>query len=216
LTAYASTIYNRIDLSRILRTPKTAHKSKKQRRYFLERAVLSFKKKLSKPVTFGDILLILIVLAFMMWLFWPHRVIAETSPPKPQHYEPHTAVSTPDIPKAEEIPVPGPTPAPAPVQASKPTPAPVSSGSHEDWMAAAGIDPSDYGYVDYIISRESGWNPNAYNPSGAEGLPQALPYSKTGCAHGDPICQLVWANSYAQAKGGWYASYQFWINHHWW
>jgi hypothetical protein len=90
------------------------------------------------------------------------------------------------------------------------------TGSHEDWMAQAGISASDYGYVDYIISHESGWNPNAMNPSGAEGLPQALPYSKTGCAHGDPVCQLVWANGYAQKYGGWADAYSFWVSNHWW
>lgn len=100
-----------------------------------------------------------------------------------------------------------------PVQVAQP-----SAGSHSDWMAAAGIAPSDYGYVDYIISRESGWRPTAINASsGAEGLPQALPYSKTGCAHGDAVCQLRWANSYATSRyGSWANSYHFWVSNSWW
>jgi hypothetical protein len=99
--------------------------------------------------------------------------------------------------------------------------APIASGSHEDWMAAAGISPSDYGYVDYIISHESGWDPTnwygkslgyAYDPAtSAAGLPQALPYSKTGCAWGDAVCQLVWANGYAAKYGGWAGSYAHWV-----
>jgi hypothetical protein len=40
--------------------------------------------------------------------------------------------------------------------------APIPSGSHEDWMAAAGIAPSDYGYVDYIISHEIGLESQCY------------------------------------------------------
>lgn len=92
------------------------------------------------------------------------------------------------------------------------------SGDKVSWMAAAGISPADYTYVDYIISHESGWNPNAMNASsGAEGLPQALPYSKTGCAHGDAVCQMVWANSYAINRyGSWSGAYAFWINNKWW
>lgn len=93
-----------------------------------------------------------------------------------------------------------------------------SSGTPDEWMAEAGISPGDYGYVDYIISRESGWNPNAQNASsGAGGLPQALPYSKTGCVWGDAVCQLGWATSYADNRyGSWAGAYDFWVAHSWW
>lgn len=82
----------------------------------------------------------------------------------------------------------------------------------------SGISPLDFFYVDFIISHESGWNPNAKEPtSKAEGLPQALPYSKTGCTHGDALCQLKWANSYAIGRyGSWEHAYQFWVSHRWW
>lgn len=110
------------------------------------------------------------------------------------------------------------TPAPAPVVAAPMASAPVYGGSHEDWMAAAGIASSDYTAVDYIISHESGWNPDATEPhSGAHGLPQALPYSKTGCGWDDPVCQLKWANSYAVARyGGWWQAQAYWqSNQNW-
>lgn len=96
--------------------------------------------------------------------------------------------------------------------------APRVSGSKVDWMVAAGISESDYTYVDYIITKESGWNPYAVNrSSGAEGLPQALPYSKTNCERGDPICQLRWANGYAVGRyGSWAGAYNFWLSKHWW
>jgi uncharacterized protein YabE (DUF348 family) len=35
------------------------------------------------------------------------------------------------------------------------------NGDHTSMMAAAGISPGDYGYVDYIVSHESGWRVTA-------------------------------------------------------
>lgn len=98
------------------------------------------------------------------------------------------------------------------------TTAHAASGAKQEWLTASGIAPSDWQAVDYIISKESGWNPNARNASsGAGGLPQALPYSKTGCAWGDPICQLQWANNYAKQRyGGWWGAYSAWQRQHWW
>ena len=92
-------------------------------------------------------------------------------------------------------------------------------GSPEEWMSAAGIAESDWGYVDYIVSRESSWNPNATNPgSGACGLVQALPCSKVGGAGGyDPVANLQWGNGYAVGRyGSWANAYAFWVNNHWW
>lgn len=119
-----------------------------------------------------------------------------------------------ETPKPEEIPTPVETPATEPVVIPKPLP----SGSHEDWMTAAGIGTDDFGYVDYIISHESGWDPSATNASsGSHGLPQALPYSKTGCDWIDAVCQLQWANAYAIARyGGWANAYNYWLNNHYW
>lgn len=96
------------------------------------------------------------------------------------------------------------------------------SGSHEDWMAAVGISSSDFGYVNYIIERESHWNPLARNrSSGATGLCQALPGNKMASAGSDwetnPITQLRWCNGYAVGRyGSWENAYYFWQNHHWW
>ena len=96
------------------------------------------------------------------------------------------------------------------------------AGTHNDWMARAGISSSDYGYVNYIIERESHWNPLAKNrSSGATGLCQALPDNKMASAGSDwatnPITQLRWCNSYAVGRyGSWAKAYQFWTTHHWW
>lgn len=90
--------------------------------------------------------------------------------------------------------------------------------AHEELMQTAGIAPSDWGYADYIISHESSWNDDATEPTtGAHGLPQALPYSKTNCGWTDAICQLTWANIYAQERyNGWDNAYYHWLAHHDW
>lgn len=96
------------------------------------------------------------------------------------------------------------------------------SGSKADWMRAAGISDADFGYVDYIISHESGWNYQAVNrSSGAYGLPQSLPAGKLASAGADwrdnPVTQLRWANNYAVGRyGSWEAAYHFWTVNHWW
>lgn len=91
-------------------------------------------------------------------------------------------------------------------------------GAPAEWMAAAGIAAGDQGYVDYIVSRESGWNPNATNSSsGACGLVQALPCSKVPGNGYDPVDNLRWATGYATGRyGSWAGAYDFWINNHWW
>lgn len=129
----------------------------------------------------------------------------------------------------EELPEPEPEPEPAlprtqedetPATPAAP-PAPpqyTGGGSPEAWMTAAGIAPSDWGYVDFIASRESGWNPNATNPtSGACGLIQAYPCSKVPGNGYDPVDNLRWANGYAVGRyGSWEAAYNFWVANHWW
>lgn len=87
-------------------------------------------------------------------------------------------------------------------------------------MAAAGISPGEYTYVDYIVSRESGWRPNATNGR-TWGLCQALPGSKMSTAGSDwktnPVTQLKWCTGYAKGRyGSWAGAYSFWSSHHYW
>lgn len=108
-------------------------------------------------------------------------------------------------------------------------------------MNAAGIPASDHGYVDYIMSRESGWCPTKLQgqygscppfapdviPSGiGYGIGQATPGTKMAPFGTDwktnVVTQLRWADSYAKGRNfspygkGWYAAYQYWVdNHHW-
>lgn len=122
---------------------------------------------------------------------------------------------------------PKPTPTPTPKPASSGSNGSGSSGSRPqysgggspaEWMAAAGIAQSDWGFVDYIVSKESGWNPNARNTSsGASGLVQALPCSKVPGNCFDPVDNLRWGNGYATGRyGSWEGAYNFWRSNHWW
>jgi len=103
-------------------------------------------------------------------------------------------------------------------------------------MAEAGISSSDYPYVNYIVSNESGWCPTklqgqigycpGYAPSSfpsylGYGLGQATPGTKMAAFGSDwatnPVTQLRWATSYADGRyGSWEAAYNFWQAHHYW
>ncbi len=89
-------------------------------------------------------------------------------------------------------------------------------------MAGSGISSSDYEYVDYIVTHESGWNYLISNSvSGAYGLCQALPGSKMSSSGSDwatnPQTQMNWCNSYAiSSYGSWAGAYSFWQANNWW
>jgi len=94
------------------------------------------------------------------------------------------------------------------------------SGNRTGIMASAGISSDDYGAVNYIISRESNWNPGSVSRSGCTGLGQACPGSKLAAAcpawQVDPVCQLNFFSGYAGRYGGWSGAETFWENHGWW
>ena len=94
----------------------------------------------------------------------------------------------------------------------------VITGDKSTWLAASGIPQSDWGYVDYIISHESSWRPDARNSGGCLGLAQACPGTKilAVCPTLDPVCQLQWANAYAARYKGWAGAYSFWLANKWW
>lgn len=108
-----------------------------------------------------------------------------------------------------------------------PVPTIIARGTHVDvtgdktsWMAAAGISSGDYGYVNYVISHESGWNPASLSGSGCAGLGQACPGSKLAAAcpgwQNNPVCQLQFFSSYAGRYGGWAGAYQHKVSYGWW
>lgn len=101
------------------------------------------------------------------------------------------------------------------------------TGNKQDWMRQAGIPEDQWRYVDYIVSRESGWNPCAYNPGRSDcnanpktacGLAQSLPCGKQS-KYGhwtDPVANLKWQYEYVTGRYGGYAgAYSFWVKNHW-
>jgi hypothetical protein len=107
----------------------------------------------------------------------------------------------------------------APLPAEPVQTAVYADGSKESWMSAAGIPESEWGYVDSIVFRESGWNPNAVNPNGgACGLGQQLPCGKWDNygAWNDPVAALRAQHDYVVARyGGYPQAVAFWNIHHW-
>lgn len=78
-------------------------------------------------------------------------------------------------------------------------------GSKSDWLAASVIPQSDWGYADWLVQKESGWNPNAVNAvSGACGLGQQLPCGKWDGQWNNPVDSLNGMNGYVIGRyGGW-------------
>ena len=90
-------------------------------------------------------------------------------------------------------------------------------GSKTEWLAASNIPEESWGYADFMVQKESGWNPNSVNKSsGACGLAQALPCSKLGPNWSNPVVALNWMNGYVNGRyGGWEGAYNFWTKNRW-
>lgn len=94
----------------------------------------------------------------------------------------------------------------APIQG----PAPVYSGDARgiarSMLAAFGWSATEFSCLDPLWSAESGWRVGASNPSGAYGIPQALPGSKMGAYGSDwqsnPRTQITWGLHYIQGRYG--------------
>jgi hypothetical protein len=70
-----------------------------------------------------------------------------------------------------------------------------------------GFSSGQFGCLDSLWQKESGWNMHASNPSsGAYGIPQALPGSKMGSVGADwrtnPVTQIKWGLSYIKSTYG--------------
>lgn len=175
---------------------------------------------------------LVLLLVFVLQNEPPKRSEAyKVEPPKP-------AVTTATVSQSQVAPTVTPAPTVSQQPASPPPQPKVALvGTKYDWMRAAGIPESEWGAVDYIVSRESGWCPTKWNgdygacpadfipkysvsANKAYGLCQSLPAIKMASMGADyltnPVTQLKWCNSYAIKKGGWTQSMQFWMNNHWW
>jgi hypothetical protein len=69
-------------------------------------------------------------------------------------------------------------------------PAGVAQAYAAEVVASRGWAASEFGCLVNLWNRESGWNAHAANPSGAYGIPQAMPGSKMSSAGAD------WQNDY--------------------
>jgi TolA-binding protein len=88
------------------------------------------------------------------------------------------------------------------------------TGDKQAWLIASGIPESEWWAVDYIVSRESGWQPCAYYPSkndcgatpvNACGLVQQNPCHKIPGDWRDPVVALKWQANYVKVRYGGYA-----------
>jgi hypothetical protein len=86
-------------------------------------------------------------------------------------------------------------------------------------MGSFGFPPQSYfSCLNNIWTRESGWLYNAENPSGAYGIPQALPGSKMASAGSDwmtnPATQIRWGLGYIKdVYGNPCSAWAFWQGH---
>jgi len=72
--------------------------------------------------------------------------------------------------------------------------------------ASVGWVGAQWDALDWIWNEESGWSTTAENPSGAYGIPQALPGSKMGALANPPtpsaIAQIRWGLRYIRQRYG--------------
>lgn len=94
------------------------------------------------------------------------------------------------------------------IRGTKPEYMPYTGGGNKtEWLASSSISQEDWGYADWLVQKESGWNPNARNrSSGACGLAQALPCSKVPGDPHNPVNSLNWMNSYVKGRYGSWAN----------
>lgn len=103
---------------------------------------------------------------------------------------------------------PKPSPEGGGAEGGVPAAGPVVSGSPRaiarKMLPRFGFASSQFGCLDRLWERESSWNPRAANPSGAYGIPQALPGSKMSSAGSDwetnPATQIEWGLGYIKDR----------------
>jgi hypothetical protein len=95
----------------------------------------------------------------------------------------------------------------ASVPVAEPPPNPASAqGIAYNMLASFGFGTDQWSCLDALWNQESGWRYNAENPSGAYGIPQALPGSKMASAGADwltnPATQIKWGLGYIKSDYG--------------
>lgn len=95
-----------------------------------------------------------------------------------------------------------------------------AQGIAQSMVAARGWSDSEFNCLVALWNHESGWRTNAGNPSGAYGIPQALPGSKMASAGADwatnPATQITWGLGYISGRYGTPCSaYGHWQSNNW-
>lgn len=75
-------------------------------------------------------------------------------------------------------------------------------GNKDQWLSSSNVPRDQWGYAEWLVQKESGWNPNARSRSGACGLAQALPCSKVPGNPLNPIDSLNWMHGYVMGRYG--------------
>jgi len=105
-------------------------------------------------------------------------------------------------------PTPVPTAKPTPVPKAKPTPVPTPRDTvwNARIYAKNRLGTKQYDCLNVIFTYESKWNPQAGNPAGAYGIPQALPGSKMAAFgsnwRNSPLVQVKWGIWYVNSRYG--------------
>ena len=103
----------------------------------------------------------------------------------------------------------------------------VNGGDNITWLRSSNINTSDYSSVNYIMNKESHWNPDDINSIGCIGLGQSCPSARTGVPslalncpdwQTDAVCQLNFFNSYvvSHGYGDWANAAAHEQNYGWW
>ena len=95
------------------------------------------------------------------------------------------------------------------------------TAEQQSWLTDGGISEADWGYVDYIFTKESYWRWRLWSEvdEASYGLCQAnLMVHKVPAAYmHDPVAQVRWCNWYAHYRyGGWRQAYEAWLRQNWW
>lgn len=124
---------------------------------------------------------------------------AKTAAGREKRKPPALAVKGTPLPEPSESPDGG---APS---AGNPVPAGEAQRIAKGMLPKFGFDPgTQFGCLVNLWNRESGWRTTAANPSGAYGIPQALPGSKMGAYGADwrtnPKTQITWGLHYIKGR----------------
>jgi len=107
-----------------------------------------------------------------------------------------------------------------PVPSTPPDPGTAQSIAYKMLPSFGWSASGQFGCLNDIWTRESGWRYNAENASGAYGIPQALPGSKMASAGADwmtdPTTQIKWGLGYIQGRyGSPCSAWAFWQDNGW-